>query len=97
MVGFGRDPDKNLIEIAETSPTGATYLAAIGIGASDLEQARDFYAERVGLTERQFLGTDRYDEYIMGTPEDIPSCHWCLCTGRTVLIHDIAITKPVCG
>ncbi|WP_417547802.1 VOC family protein [Marinobacter segnicrescens] len=81
VVGFGRDPDKNLIEIAETSPTGATYLAAIGIGASDLDQARDFYVDRVGLTERQFLSTDQYDEYIMGTPEDIPSLslvlmHW---------------------
>lgn len=81
VVGFGRDPDKNLIEMAEVSPTGATYLAAVGIGASDLERSRDFWEERAGLTERQFLSTGRYDEYIMGTPEDRPSLslvlmHW---------------------
>ncbi|MGM0569495.1 VOC family protein [Marinobacter sp.] len=81
VVGFGRDPDRNLIEIAEASPTGATYLAAVGVGASDLDAAREFYEERVGLTERRFLSTERYDEYIMGTPEDRPSLslvlmHW---------------------
>lgn len=81
VVGFGRDPDKNLIEIAEVPQVTATFLSAVGIGVSDLEQARDFYDFRVGLTERRFLETDSYDEYIMGTPEGQPSLslvlmHW---------------------
>lgn len=69
IVGFGRDPDKNLIELVQT-PSAVTYMSAVGIGVSDLELSRDFYEERVGLVERQFIATDRYDEYIMGTSDD---------------------------
>ncbi|MFW5824514.1 MAG: VOC family protein [Marinobacter sp.] len=81
IVGFGRDPDNNLIEIAQASRTGTTYLSAVGIGVSDLEKARDFYDYRVGLTEQQFLETERYDEYIMGPPEGLRALslvlmHW---------------------
>ena len=80
IVGFGRDPDKNLIELVQT-PSATTYLSAVGIGVSDLDQSRDFYQERVGLIERQFINTDRYDEYIMGTDDDRRSLslvlmHW---------------------
>lgn len=81
MVGFGRDPDNNLIEIVETDEVSLIVLAAVGIGASDLNAARDFYRDQVGLTEKQFIETERYDEYIMGTPEGLPSLslvlmHW---------------------
>ncbi|GGY70273.1 VOC family protein [Marinobacter zhanjiangensis] len=69
MVGFGRDPDNNLIEIAETDDVSLITLGAVGIGASDLDAARDFYRDQVGLTEKQFIETGSYDEYIMGTPE----------------------------
>lgn len=69
VVGFGRDPDNNLIEIAEIPRVAATYLSAVGLGVSELESARDFYDYRVGLTEQQFLQTERYDEYILGAPE----------------------------
>lgn len=81
VVGFGRDPDNNLIEIAETDEVSLITLGAVGIGASDLDAARDFYRDQVGLTERQFIETGSYDEYIMGTPEGLPSLslvlmHW---------------------
>lgn len=81
VVGFGRDPDNNLIEIAETDDVSLITLVAVGIGASDLDAARDFYRDQVGLTEKQFIETSRYDEYIMGTPEGLPSLslvlmHW---------------------
>ncbi|MFC4261054.1 VOC family protein [Marinobacter lacisalsi] len=81
VVGFGRDPDNNLIEIAETDEVPLIMLGAVGIGASDLEAARDFYRDQVGLTEKRFIETDRYDEYIMGTPEGLSSLslvlmHW---------------------
>lgn len=81
VVGFGRDPDDNLIEIAESSRVPLIMLAAVGIGASDLDAARDFYRDQVGLTEKQFIQTGSYDEYIMGTPEGLSSLslvlmHW---------------------
>lgn len=81
VVGFGRDPDNNLIEIAESDDVSVITLVAVGIGASDLDAARDFYRDQVGLTEKQFIETSRYDEYIMGTPEGLPSLslvlmHW---------------------
>ncbi|MFL1483555.1 VOC family protein [Marinobacter sp. LN3S78] len=69
VVGFGRDPDNNLIEIVGSPDAPLIMLEAVGIGASDLEEARDFYRDQVGLTERQFIETESYDEYIMGTPE----------------------------
>lgn len=69
VVGFGRDPDNNLIEIVESSDVPLIMLGAVGIGVSNLDEARDFYRDQVGLTERQFLDIESYDEYIMGTPE----------------------------
>ncbi|MFL1404466.1 VOC family protein [Marinobacter sp. M1N3S26] len=81
VVGFGRDPDNNLIEIAESSDAPLIMLGAVGIGVSNLDEARDFYRDQVGLTEQQFLETSLYDEYIMGTPEGRSSLslvlmHW---------------------
>lgn len=81
VVGFGRDPDNNLIEIAESDEIPLIMLVAVGIGASDLDAARDFYRDQVGLTEKQYIETASYDEYIMGTPEGRSSLslvlmHW---------------------
>lgn len=69
VVGFGRDPDNNLIEIVEAPQVSINLLGAVGLGVSDLDAARDFYRDQVGLTERDFIALDSYDEYIMGTPE----------------------------
>lgn len=68
-VGFGRDPDRNLIEFSEQEDAEFSYFAAFGLGASNLEEARDFWQDVVGLEELAFLKTDRYDEYILGTRE----------------------------
>ncbi len=80
VVGFGRDPDNNLIEFVESPTSAGVFMAAVGIGVSDLEDARDFYNERVGLTELMFLETERYDEYIMGNPNrpdlSLVLMHW---------------------
>lgn len=71
IVGFGRDPDNNLIEMVQSSEAEGPYFAAFGIGVSNLEAARDFYQDMVGLEEILFLEIpERYDEYIMGTTED---------------------------
>ncbi|SFR76377.1 hypothetical protein SAMN05216203_2863 [Marinobacter daqiaonensis] len=67
VVGFGRDPDNNLIEFTEVPQVTSPLMSAVGIGVSDLEAARDFYDFRVGLTEQDFRSTERYDEYIMGS------------------------------
>lgn len=73
-VGFARGVDRNLIEMVEVSEDG-TYLSAIGIGVSNLEDARDFYVGVVGFEEDQFLAiTGFYDEYILtSTVENTPA------------------------
>lgn len=81
VVGFGRDPDNNLIEIAQNDEVPLIMLTAVGIGASNLDEARDFYRDQVGLSEQAFIPTGSYDEYIMGAPEGVRSMslvlmHW---------------------
>lgn len=69
LVGFGRDPDNNLIEMVEVPSLTDSYLAAIGIGVSGLEQARTLYVEALGLDEQEFLSIPgMYDEYILQSP-----------------------------
>lgn len=80
IVGFGRDPDRNLIEFAQRDDAEGTYFAAFGLGVSDLEEALEFWTDVAGLEERLFLRTQSYDEYILGTeePETLPLVimHW---------------------
>ena len=69
IVGFGRDQDNNLIEIVGASDATHSYLSAVGIGVSDLEAARDFYANTFGFEQDQFLSIPgQYDEYILTSP-----------------------------
>lgn len=69
LVGFGRDPDNNLIEMVEVPSLTDSYLAAIGIGVSNLEQSRALYVEALGLEQQQFLQIPGlYDEYILQSP-----------------------------
>lgn len=69
VVGFGRDLDNNLIEMVGDSAATASYFGAMGIGVSNLEEARDFYVEVIGFEESQFLAIPgQYDEYILTSP-----------------------------
>ncbi|MFA5678936.1 MAG: VOC family protein [Pseudomonas sp.] len=69
LVGFGRDPNNNLIEMVEMPSLTDSYLAAVGIGVSDLEQARTLYMDALGLEEQEFLSIPGlYDEYILQSP-----------------------------
>lgn len=80
-VGFGRDLDLNLIEIAQmpaASPTAAqthSYISAFGIGVSNLEAARTFYMNTLDMRQSLYLQVTKptatggttpwYDEYIL--------------------------------
>ena len=69
LVGFGRDPDNNLIEMIEVRTLNDSFLAAVGIGVSDLDQARDLYVDALGLEQQEFLQIpDLYDEYTLLSP-----------------------------
>ena len=69
LVGFGRDPDNNLIEMVEVPTLADSFLAAVGIGVSHLDRARDLYVEALGLEEQAFLQVpDLYDEYTLLSP-----------------------------
>ena len=81
MVGFGRDRDLNLIEFTSlpaADPSGAqthSYIAAFGVGVSNLEAARAFYVNTLDMRVSQFLSVTKptatggttpwYDEYIL--------------------------------
>ncbi|MFN3580850.1 MAG: VOC family protein [Pseudomonas sp.] len=66
VVGFGRDLDNNLIEIVGAANATHSYFGAFGIGVSDLQAARDFYADVLGLRVTLFLPiAGQYDEYIL--------------------------------
>jgi catechol 2,3-dioxygenase-like lactoylglutathione lyase family enzyme len=77
VVGFGRDPNNNLVEIASlaaTDPSAAqthSYISAFGIGVSNLTAARDFYVNTLDMRVSQFLSVSKapsvpwYDEYIL--------------------------------
>ncbi|HEX3141270.1 MAG TPA: VOC family protein [Rhizobacter sp.] len=80
-VGFGRDRDLNLVEITSlpaANPSAAqthSYIAAFGLGASNLAAARDFYVNTLDMKVSQFLQVTKptstggttpwYDEYIL--------------------------------
>ncbi|RHW20042.1 VOC family protein [Pseudomonas jilinensis] len=69
LVGFGRDQDNNLIEIVGDDSANHSYFGAFGLGVSDLEAARDFYTEVLGLEQSLFLEIPgQYDEYILQSP-----------------------------
>lgn len=69
LVGFGRDPDNNLIEMVGVPTLTDSFLAAVGIGVSDLQQARRLYGDALGLTEQEFLQVPGlYDEYTLLSP-----------------------------
>jgi catechol 2,3-dioxygenase-like lactoylglutathione lyase family enzyme len=66
VVGFGRDPDNNLIEFVGSPAATHSYFGAFGIGVSNLEAARDFYVSAMGLREVLFLPIPgQYNEYIL--------------------------------
>ncbi|WP_193076049.1 VOC family protein [Pseudomonas sp. FME51] len=69
LVGFGRDPDNNLIEMVGVPSLNDSFLAAVGIGVSDLEQAHSLYSDALGLAEQEFLQVPNlYDEYTLLSP-----------------------------
>lgn len=69
LVGFGRDPDNNLIEMVGVPSVTHSFLAAVGIGVSDLQRAHHLYAQTLGLTEQEFLQVPGlYDEYTLLSP-----------------------------
>lgn len=76
MVGFGRDLDNNLVEIASDATAVHSYISAIGIGVTDLEAARTFYMGALEMKETLKLSVTKptatgtapwYDEYILGS------------------------------
>ncbi|HET7795507.1 MAG TPA: VOC family protein [Rhizobacter sp.] len=79
VVGFGRDPNNNLVEIASLAPTDPaaaqthSYISAFGIGVSNLTAARDFYVNTLDMRVSQFLSVNKapstpwYDEYILAS------------------------------
>lgn len=69
LVGFGRDPDNNLIEMVGVPTLNDSFMAAVGIGVSDLEQAHSLYSDALGLTEQELLRVPNlYDEYSLLSP-----------------------------
>lgn len=48
-ISFGRDLDGNLIEMATSAGVTHSFLSAIGIGVSNLSQARAFYVDTLGM------------------------------------------------
>lgn len=67
IVGFGRDPDGYLIEVVENAELTTGYMAAVGIGVSDLEASKAFYERTFAM---QALGgliqvKNRWDEFIL--------------------------------
>lgn len=64
-VAFARDVHGNLIELVGIPDVDEPFLAAFGIGASDLEAAKAFYTSQFGFKVSQFLSTPSYDEYIL--------------------------------
>ena len=78
MVGFGRDPDNNLVEIASSAVATHAYLSAFGIGVTDLEAAKAHYIGvldfkqtlKLSVTKPDGAGgfTPWYDEYILSSP-----------------------------
>ena len=66
LVGFGRDPDNNLIEMMGVPSVTDSFLAAVGIGVSDLEAARAFYVDELGFRQLMHLPIPgMYNEYIL--------------------------------
>jgi catechol 2,3-dioxygenase-like lactoylglutathione lyase family enzyme len=75
MVGFGRDLDKNLVEIASDATVTHSYISAFGVGVADLEAAKTFYVDtldmkvlvKLSVTKPNGMGgtTPWYDEYIL--------------------------------
>jgi len=66
IVGFGRDLDNNLIEIVGDAGATHSYFGAIGIGVSDLEAAKTFYTDVLGMTVKYYLPIPGlYNEYIL--------------------------------
>lgn len=78
VVGFGRDRDNNLVEIAQSATATTAYISAIGLGVSDLEAARTQYINafgfkhyaKISVTKPNGAGgmTPWYDEYILTSP-----------------------------
>lgn len=69
LVGFGRDPDNNLIEMVGVPSVTDSFLAAVGIGVSDLQQAHALYSDVIGLQEQEFLQVPGlYDGYTLLSP-----------------------------
>ncbi|WGK62028.1 VOC family protein [Halopseudomonas sp. SMJS2] len=69
LVGFGRDPDNNLIEIVGVPSVTDSFLAAVGIGVSDLQQALALYTDAISFQEQAFLQVPGlYDEYTLLSP-----------------------------
>lgn len=77
LVGFGRDLDNNLVEIAQSATAVTAYLSAVGLGVSNLEAARTQYlglgfqqAARLSVSKPDGQGgtTPWYDEYILVSP-----------------------------
>jgi len=74
MVGFGRDLDNNLVEIAGSAAATHSYLSAVGIGVTDLEAAKAYYIDVLNFRQTLKLsvakgdGSPWYDEYILSSP-----------------------------
>lgn len=49
IIGVGQDPDGYLIELIEDQTLKAPYLTALGIGVKDLDQAKAFYIDVLGM------------------------------------------------
>ena len=65
LVGFARDPEGNLLEMVEVPTANRTYLSAVGIGVSDLEQSLIFYRDILGFAVQTYLEIPgQYNEYI---------------------------------
>ena len=78
QVGFGRDLDNNLVEIASSPDAVHSYLSAVGVGVSQLEDAKTFYTTALDLRVLVKLSVTKpvasggttpwYDEYILQSP-----------------------------
>jgi len=75
VIGFARDPDGYTLEIIESPGLQMPFLGAIGLGVSDLDRAKAFYTQVLGMQPMgdllQVPGV--WDEWILQHPSGMGS------------------------
>ena len=72
IIGLGSDPDGYMLELIEDKALPSPYLTALGVGVSDLDQAKSFYTETLGMAVMGDIThvTGVWDEWILQYPSN---------------------------